>query len=115
MQQMVGILSPQLFSAYKNELNLKLSSQFIGCHISSICYNHLIYADDTILSAPLPKALQMIIDICVAFGIENTVYNEEWTKCMCIKHSVMIDLYVPAFHLGHPKVNVKITLFKKYC
>ena len=40
-----------------------------------------IYADDTVLLAPSRKALQMLIDICVAFGIENDiVYNEEKTK-----------------------------------
>ena len=74
--------------------------------INSICYNHLVYADDTVLLAPSPKALQMLIDICVAFGIENDiVYNEEKTTCMCVKPSVMKDLYVPTFHLRH--LNIK--------
>ena len=79
-----GILSPHLFNVYINEPSIRLNSQFFGCHINSICYNHLVYADDTVLLAPSPKGLQMLIDICVAFGIENDiVYNEEKTKCMC--------------------------------
>ena len=102
-----GILTPHLFNVYINELRIRLNSQFFGCHINSICYNHLIYADPTVLLAPLPKALQMLIDICVAFGIENyIVYKEERTKCMCIKPSVMKDLYVPMFHLGY--LNIKL-------
>ena len=100
------ILLSHLCNVYINELSIKFNSQFFGCHISSICYNHLVYADDTVLLAPSPMDLQMLIDICVAFGIENDiVYNDEKTKCMCVKLSVMKDLYVPTFHLGH--LNVK--------
>ena len=58
-----GILTPHLFNVYINELSIRLNSQFFGCNINSICYNHLIYADQTVLLAPLPKALQMLIDI----------------------------------------------------
>ena len=47
------ILWPHFF----NVLNLKHNSQFTGCHISSIWYNHPIYADDTVRLAPSPKAL----------------------------------------------------------
>ena len=72
-----------------------------------MCCNHLIYADDTVLLAPSPKALQILIGLCVAFGIENDiVYNKEKTKCMCIKPSVRKDLYVPAFHLGHLTIKI---------
>ena len=72
-------------------------------YVTGILYN---YADPTVLLAPSPKALQMLIDICVAFGIANDiVYNEEKTKCMCIKPSVMKDLHVAMFHLGY--LNIK--------
>ena len=48
----------------------------------------------------------MLIDLCVAFLIENDiVYIEEMTKCTCVKPSVMKDLYVPTFHLGHLNIN----------
>ena len=58
-----GILSPHLFNLYINELSIRLNSQFFGCHINSICYNHLVYADDTVLLAPSLKGLQMLIKI----------------------------------------------------
>ena len=60
-----SILSPHLFNVYIDELSIILNSQFFGCYINSICYNHLVYADDTVLLAPSPKALQMLIDIYV--------------------------------------------------
>ena len=49
-------LSPHLFNVHINELSLKHNSQFTGCHISSIWYNHPIHADDTVHLAPSPKA-----------------------------------------------------------
>ena len=40
-----------------------------------------IYANDTVLLAPAPKAFQTLIDICVSFDTENDViYNEEKTQ-----------------------------------
>ena len=79
---------------------------YIWVNILTLSPQRGLYADDTVLLAPSPKALQMLIDICVPFGIENDiVYNEEKTKCMCVKPSVMKELYVPTFHLGH--LNIK--------
>ena len=60
---------------------------------------NFIHADDTVLLAPSPKALQMLIDLCVAFGIDNIVYNEK-TMCMCIKPSVMKDFMYLRFISG---------------
>ena len=74
-----------------------------AAYVTIILYN---YADPTLLVAPSPKALQMLTDTCVAFGNENDiVYNEEKTKCMSIKSSVMKDLHVAMFHLGY--LNIK--------
>ena len=108
-----GIISTHLFNLYIYELCIKLNSQFLGWHFNSICYSHLIYANDTNVLAPSPKALQMLIDIFVAFGIKNDiVYNEQKTKCMCIKPSVMKNLYIAMFHLGH--LNIKAVAKETY-
>ena len=102
-----GILSPILFNVYVNDLSVRLNSLSIGCHLNSVCYNQLIYADDTVLLAPSPKALQMLIDECINFGTENDiVYNMKKTKCMCIKPPTMKKLYVPEFFLGHDVITV---------
>ena len=53
-----GILSPLLFSVYVDELSVNLGSVPYGCYINSVCTNHIMYADDTVLIAPSPAALQ---------------------------------------------------------
>ena len=49
-----GILSPALFNVYVDGLTEKLCSMPVGCYINDVCYNHLIYVDDTVLLAPSP-------------------------------------------------------------
>ncbi len=95
-----GILSPVLFNLYVDNLSEKLNSLDIGCYVNSVCYNHLIYADDTVLLAPSPKALQMLIDECITFANENClIYNKTKTKCLCVKPKHMTKLFVPNFYL----------------
>ena len=57
----------------------------------------------------MQKALKMLIDVCVTFGIENDiVHNEEKAKCMCIKPFIVTNVYVhvSGFLLGHLKMMV---------
>ena len=54
-----SILSPTLFSIYLDSLSVKLSASGVGCTFNSNCFNHLVYADDTVLLAPSPKALHL--------------------------------------------------------
>lgn len=95
-----GILSPVLFNLYVNELSENLCSKAIGCHFNSVCYNHLMYADDTVLLAPSPKALQTLIDECISFAdSHDLIFNKKKTKFMCIKPVTKKHLYVPKFYL----------------
>ena len=43
-----GILSPIFFNVFVDELSHKLTNANVGCHINSVCLNHLFYADDTV-------------------------------------------------------------------
>ena len=55
-----------------------------------------IYADDTVLLAPSPKAIQSLINICVSFpNNHGLVYDEQKTKVMCLKPAVLKNMYVP--------------------
>ena len=98
-----GILSPIMFNVCMDSLSQRLLDLNIGCHMNNVCYNHLIYADDTALLAPSPNALQSLIDVCVEFAKENgLVFNAKKTKCMCVKPAIFHKLYVPNFFLdGH--------------
>lgn len=95
-----GILSPALFNVYVDGLSEKLCSMPVGCYINDVCYNHLIYADDTVLLAPSPSALQSLISACVEFAKKNyLVFNSGKTKCMTIKPDTLHNLYVPRFYI----------------
>ena len=44
-----GILSPSLFAVYVDKLLDKLILSGLGCFISGVCFNSLMYAGDIIL------------------------------------------------------------------
>ena len=96
-----GILSPLLFNVYVDCLSVRLRSMTVGCTMNSVCFNHLVYADDTVLLAPSPKALQSLINICSEFGKEyDIMFNAKKTKSLCIKPDLLKNLYVPRFYLN---------------
>jgi hypothetical protein len=95
-----GILSPILFNFYVDEISIKLQSLPAGCKMNSVCFNHLIYADDTVLLAPSPNALQRLIDECNLFAkCNDLIYNVKKSKVMCVKPSNKKRLHVPQFEL----------------
>ena len=71
-----GVLSPFLFSICMNSLSDQLDAENVDCEYNGILYNHLMYADDTVLIALSPRALQTLISISASFAHENDlVYN----------------------------------------
>ncbi len=96
-----GILSPVLFSVYIDELSGRLSNSKIGCVLNSVYFNHIVYADDTVLLAPSPTALQRLVDICSEYAVaHDLLYNETKTKYMCIKPPTLKDLFIPNVSLN---------------
>ena len=45
-------------------INLRNSCH--GCYVNGECFNHVVYADDTLLLAPSPTALQNLTDILLS-------------------------------------------------
>ena len=70
-----GVLSPNLYSIYVDDLLCMLKAAGIGCHIRSIFAAALFYADDVALLAPSLKGLQCLLNICQA-------YCEKWDICL---------------------------------
>lgn len=102
-----GILSPILFNVYIDDLSASLTNQKIGCNFNELFVNHLVYADDTVLIAPSPLALQQLIDHCASFAKCNSIlYNTKKTKCMCIRPKGIKDLYFPPLYLNDNLINV---------
>ena len=59
-----GVLSPDLYSIYIDDLISILRSSGVGCHYISAFAAAFFYADDMALLAPSLKGLQKLIDIC---------------------------------------------------
>ena len=102
-----SVLSPTLFNVYIDCLSLKLSQTNIGCMFDSKCLNHLVYADDTVLLAPSPTALQKLIDCCTDFALSHgLIYNEAKTKYMCVKPGGNSNLRIPNVTLNNSVIKL---------
>lgn len=96
-----GILSPILFNVYMDELSYILNLQSFGCKINNVCFNHMFYADDSVLLAPSPHALQKLVTLCEVFAISNDImYNTKKSFVMCCKPKHMKNLTVPLCYLN---------------
>lgn len=96
-----GIMSPMLFNLYVDNLSACLNETRTGCTFNGIIINHMMYADDTVVIAPSPHALQKLINVCEMYASANEMsYNERKSKIMCFKPSVLKNLHVPIFTLN---------------
>ena len=75
-----GILSPDFYSIYVDELVYKLSKLRVGCHIRDIFISALLYADDMALISPSLKGLQKMLTVCER-------YCNDWDICLNPKKS----------------------------
>ena len=73
-----GILSPDLYNIYVDELISLLKKRGAGCHIGDIFAAALFYADDICILAPSLKGLQKLLDTCQDFCIK-------WDICLNVK------------------------------
>ena len=62
-----GILSPDFFSVYINDLVLELENLGIGCHLAKTFVACILFADDMALAAPSRACLQKMIDVVAAY------------------------------------------------
>ena len=91
-----GVLSPSLFNVYIDDLSSSLCSLNVGCNINGQMFNHLVYADDTVLLANTPSALQKLIDSCQLFAQDHgIIYNQTKSLCMCIKPKCFNHITIP--------------------
>ena len=95
------ILSPIFFNLYMNDLSVRLNEQVIGCNYNGVVMNHMFYADDSVLLAPSPTALQKLLNICYKYGCDFEIkYNVKKTECMCVKPKGCKSLLIPDLFLG---------------
>ena len=93
-----GVLSPNFYSIYVDDLVYILKSSKIGCYYANTFAAALLYADDMAVLAPSLKGLQYLLSLC-------STYCETWdirlnglkTKNMCFgksptpRHKLKVD------------------------
>lgn len=100
-----GNLSPALFNLYLEELSATLSKKPAGCFVDNLCVNHIFYADDAVLLAPSPSALQTLISTCADYGNNNDIiYNPSKSVCMCYLPACLQKCNVPSMFLNSTKL-----------
>jgi hypothetical protein len=82
------------------ELSVNLLNIGAGCKLGNVYINHIFYADDIILMAPSPAALQKLISTCEEFGKAYDIqYNVTKTVCMSFLTKTLKDFIVPSMML----------------
>ena len=100
------MLSPILFNIFIEDLSDILCATKLGCYMNDTCLNHICYADDAILLAPTPEALQLLIDRCQDFASNNDMkYNVKKSVTMAFKSPVLGNLPLPSLYLGATKLS----------
>ena len=79
-----GVLSPDLFAIYVDNLLMKLNKCGWGCHIKSFCFNALMYADDLILLSASAQQLRKLIDLCCT-ELADCQLSVNINKTACIR------------------------------
>ena len=59
-----GVLSPDLFSIYVDDLIRVLKSSGIGCYLHRSFAAAPFYADDLVVMSPSLKGLQRLLNLC---------------------------------------------------
>ena len=78
-----GILSPDFFAIYINDLVILLKREGIGCHVINYFIACLLFADDVALLAPTRDSLQRLINICAIYCRDYCLkFNIGKTKIM---------------------------------
>ena len=95
-----GILSPDFYCLYVNDLISELESLNVGCYIMEVFMASLLYADDMALLAPSVKGLQSLLDKCSDFC-------DRWDICLNAKKSKLLYFGKRCENLYNPLLNGK--------
>ena len=83
-----------------------LNSSDVGCSVNSCKTNHLLYADDSVLLAPSPTAMQHLINICEKYAAKyELTFNVKKTKGMCFKPKSLSKLNIPVITLNRQQIE----------
>ena len=84
-----GILSPDFYCLYIDDLVAILKRLNVGCYIRDIFLSILLYADDMALVAPSLKGLQTLLGACESYCVEWDIsINHSKTKNMAFGKNI---------------------------
>ena len=93
-----GILSPDFYSIYVDDLIIQLKSSGKGCYFLAIFAAALFYADDMAILSPSIKGLSKLLDICGTYCTEwDIALNAKKSKLMMfgkkadVTHDIMLN------------------------
>ena len=102
-----SVLSPTFFNIYMDELSHLLKNKMSGCFINSVCFNHLLYADDMVLLAPSASALQSLVDLCSDYIKENDLLlNCKKSKYMVFKNKLVAEFDCPKIYIDNAPIDL---------
>ena len=109
-----GILSPDFYCLYVEDLVNILKAKNVGCHILSVFLAALIYADDMALLSPSVKGLCILLEACNDYCIQ-------WDICLNARKSKLMyfgsrctNLYTPSLN-GTPIEWVETCMYLGVC
>ena len=100
-----SILAPHLFKIYVDGLSIILNSFKIGCSVSNIIINHLMYADDIVLISPSSAGLKVLMEACLKFGLANDIkFNSKKSAILPFLPEDKKNFRIPTFTLNNEHV-----------
>ena len=84
-----AVISPILFSSYRDALFDRLKRNAIGCHVGPVYAGAFGYADDVALVAPSLYSLRCMIATCEEFANEYQIdFNPTKSKLICFNANI---------------------------
>ena len=94
-----GILSPWLFNVYVNGLISRLRNSGVGCYIFYAFIGCIFFADDMLLLSGSILHLQILLNICVDYGLDfDLTFNA--SKSFLIQFGLVNSNTLPVLSLG---------------
>ena len=95
-----GVLSPHLFSAYIDDLSVKLNKIKAGCYIGNSLLNHILFPDDLCRFSFGLDGLQPLVHACSEFAAKND------NICNCEKSFAMLFAPLRIKFYGTPQLTL---------
>ena len=101
-----GVLSPNLFAIYIDDLSVELNKRQAGCCISNNLINHILFADDLCCFSASLDGLQSIVNVCSKFALENDlVFNRKKSFGVMFLPRKFQQFCCPTLTLNHNKIR----------